>query len=407
MNKATEDLTTYTIDTREVNCDPIPPLSIRDNQAHETIYANGNDFFHSLIEDISKAIHNVILETFIFDKDHLGDRIALSLEQAARRGIHVQVMVDGAGSPLWTTNYAKRLEKAGVNTRVFHPFPWQLWNWSRSVVKLPWILKIIYLLLKSNSRNHRKVCIIDNKIAYIGSANISKCHLSQEAGGNNWRDTAVRLTNTDLNSLVEAFNSAWSHRSIKERLREIFQHMRQDPIIRLNYSRHRRRILYKNLLRQITNCKKRIWITNAYFVPDNFLLRRLKEAARKGIDVRILLPRKSDVFVMPWASSTFYFSLLKEGVRIFEYLPSMLHAKSIIIDNWTSIGSTNLNHRSLLHDLEADVKLNNPYSKRILENLFLEDLKKSSEIHLHTWHQFRPFHQRLLGRIVLYLKYWI
>ena len=382
-------------------------LPMSAHTAEEQIYTNGSDHFDALINDILNAKNSIDLETFIFEKDHLGDRIVAALEKVAKQGIHVRILVDGAGSPLWTTNYAKQLETAGAKTRVFHPFPWQLWNWSRSVVKLPWMLKLIYLFLKSNSRNHRKVCIIDEEIAYIGSANISKCHLNRDEGGDEWRDTSVRISKTNLSGLIDAFNSAWTHRSIKERIREIFHHMRQEPIIHLNHSRHRRRIIHKKLLRRIANCKHRVWITNAYFVPDNFLLRRLKEAARKGVDVRVLLPKKSDVIMMPWASSTFYYSLLKSGVRIFEYLPSMLHAKSLIIDNWTSLGSTNLNHRSLLHDLEADVNLTTTSSKQFLENLFLDDLQNSREIDLNTWYRLRPFRQRFMGRLVLYLKYWI
>ena len=385
----------------------VVPLSSTRQYTEEKIYANGSAYFNALVNDIHHAKNSIDLETFIFDKDHLGDRIIEALEQAAQRGVHVRILVDGAGSPLWGTHYAKRLEHSGAKTRVFHPFPWQMWNWSRSVVKLPWMLKMIYLFLKSNSRNHRKVCIIDESIAYIGSVNISKCHLGKAEGGDNWRDTSIRITGANLSGLIDAFNCAWSHRSIKERLREIFQHMRQDPIIRLNHTRHRRRILHKNLLRRIANCKHRVWITNAYFVPDNFLLRKLKEAAHKGVDVRILLPKKSDVIMMPWATSTFYYSLLKTGIRIFEYLPSMLHAKSIIIDDWASVGSTNLNHRSLLHDLEADVKITLRESKQFLEKLFLEDINQSREVGLDTWYRIRPFRQRFLGRIVLYLKYWI
>jgi len=373
----------------------------------EKIFADGDSYFDALMDDISQATNSIELETFIFSKDHLGDRVAKALGKAAERGVHVRILVDGAGSPLWTTNYAKKLEKAGAKTRVFHPFPWQLWNWSRSVVKLHWILKWTYLLIKSNSRNHRKVCIVDEKIAYVGSANISKCHLHKEKGGDSWRDTVVRLSNANLTSMINAFNSAWSHETIKERLRKIFEHIRKDPTIRLNYSRHRRRILHKDLLRKITNCKHRIWITNAYFVPDSFLLRRLKEVARKGVDVRILLPKTSDVMMMPWASSTFYFSLLKAGVRIFEYLPSVLHAKSLIIDNWVLLGSSNLNHRSLLHDLEADINLSNAASKKVLEQLFLKDLTQSREVDLDSWHRLRPWRQRFMGRLVLYIKYWI
>lgn len=373
----------------------------------EQIFSDGKSHFTALLKDITTATHSIDLETYVFHNDHLGQQVADALAIAAKRGVRVRVMVDGAGSPLWSTYFAPMLETSGAITKVFHPFPWQLWNWSRSVVKLPFVLKWIYLLLKINFRNHRKVCVIDNKIAYIGSLNISKHHLLKSEGGDAWRDTSVRLSGINLNELLKAFDVAWNHRTIKERIREIFRQVRKDLPIRLNYTRHRRRILYKNLLRKISQCKKRIWITNAYFVPDNFLLKKLKDAARSGIDVRILLPRKSDVMMMPWASSTFYYSLLKAGVRIFEYLPSMLHAKSLILDQWILIGSSNLNHRSLLHDLEADINIRTPRAKKIIVQQFLEDLNQSREISLKSWKTMRPRHQRVMGRLVLYLKYWI
>ena len=373
----------------------------------ETVFTNGQEHFNTLLSDIAKAKHSIDLETYLFHNDTLGKRIALKLAEAAKRKVKVRVMVDGAGSPFWSANFARFLEAAGVKTKVFHPFPWQLWDWSRSIVKLPSLIKWIYLILKINFRNHRKVCIIDKEIAYIGSLNISKYHLSREEGGKGWRDTSVRLSGTDLKELTKAFDVAWYHRTIKERLREIFCQIRRDPIIRLNYTRHRRRILYKNLLRKMANCTRRIWITNAYFIPDNFLLKKLKDAARSGVDVRILLPRKSDVVIMPWVSSTFYYRLLRAGVKIFEYLPSMLHAKSLIIDDWMVIGSSNLNHRSLIHDLEADIHINSKKAKRILEQQFLQDLNNSREVSLNSWQTLRPRRQRLMGRLVLYIKYWI
>lgn len=373
----------------------------------EQLFFSGSQHFHALLQDIEHAQHSIDLETYLFKKDHLGIRITKALCAAAKRGVNVRVMVDGAGSPYWTTHTARTLERAGAQTKVFHPFPWQLWNWSRAVVKVPFLLKWIYFLLKANSRNHRKVCLIDRRIAYVGSFNIAKCHLEREAGGDDWRDTSVRLAETNLSELSTAFEAAWEHRTIKERLRDTFRHVRNEPRVRLNFTRHRRRILYKKLLRRVEQCKTRIWITNAYFVPDNFLLKRLREAARRGIDVRILLPKKSDVLMMPWASSTFYYNLLAAGVRIFEYLPSMLHAKTLILDDWATVGSSNLNHRSLLHDLEADVTLHQPENTRQLINRFLADLSQACEISLNSWHLQRPLRHRLMGRLVLYIKYWI
>jgi len=373
----------------------------------ELVFTDGNKHFKHLLADIASAKESIDLETYLFSNDSLGEKVCDALINAARRGVKVRTMVDGAGSQLWATNFAKPLEKSGAKTKVFHPFPWQMWNWSRSVIRLPLLLKLIYLILKVNSRNHRKVCIIDHEVAYVGSFNISICHLQAKDGGEDWRDTSVRLSGLSTNELTRAFDSAWNHRTIKERIRDIFHQLRKDPAIRLNHTWIRRRILYKNLLRKIARCKKRIWITNAYFVPDNFLLKKLKDAASRGVDVRVLLPKKSDVMMMPWASSTFYYSLLKAGIRIFEYLPSMLHAKSLILDDWVLIGSSNLNHRSILHDLEADINLRTLPAKHQLFHQFEVDLESSREISLNQWNKQRLWRQRFMGRFVLYIKYWI
>lgn len=372
----------------------------------QIIFANGDSYFKSLLIDIAAAQHKIDLETYIFNPDSLGEQVVQALKTAAKRGVKIRVLVDGAGSPVWSGSFAKQLEKVGIETRIFHPLPWNLGQWSRSHVHATYLLKAIYLLLKINSRNHRKVCIIDNKIAYVGSANISKVHLSNQMGGNNWRDTGIKITGINLSELRAAFNAAWEHLPIKERLQKIFSHIDRNPVIRLNNSRHRRRILYKNLLNRIEHCQNRIWMTNAYFVPDNFLLKNLKDAANRGVDVRILLPQKSDIFFMPWASATFYRSLLKAGARIFEYLPSMLHTKVLILDDWIAIGSSNLNHRSLLHDLEVDINIRTAKAKFEIEQQFLADLKNSQEVFLSQWYK-RPWYQRFLGKLLLYVKYWI
>jgi cardiolipin synthase len=376
------------------------------SQCQETIFFSGFEYFSSLIEDIKSAEQNIDLETYIFAEDEIGDAIADALIDASKRGVVVRILVDGAGSPHWGSNITKRLEAAGVKTRIFHPFPWRFWQWSRAKINAPFLLKTIYLILKINSRNHRKTCFIDNKIAYIGSFNICKNHLSREKHGDGWRDTGVRLNGTELNTLAEAFIAAWDFMPVPERIKAFFKHVHSNPVIRLNNMRHRRRILYKNLLARMGQCKERIWITNAYFIPDNFLLKKLVHAAENGVDVKILLPKKSDVLFMPWATSNFYGKLLNAGVKIFEYLPSFLHAKTLILDNWMLIGSTNLNHRSLLHDLEVDVNIRDQSSKDALEAQFQKDLTTAKEMLIENWRK-RPLWQRFLGRLIVYLKYWI
>lgn len=372
----------------------------------EVLFFDGSSYFDSLLRDIAQAKHSIDLETYIFVPDSLGEKIAGALINAARNNIKVRVVVDSAGTPDWGGALTNKLEQAGVKTRVFHPFPWRFYQWSRAKIHKPTLLKAIYLLLKINSRNHRKICIIDNQIVYVGSFNISQCHLDTKQQGGNWRDTGVRLTGINISALRKAFIAVWNHMPVPERIKAIFKHVYANPIIRLNNTRHRRRVLYKNLLYKMGKCRQRIWITNAYFVPDNFLLKKLKQAAHRKVDVCVLLPKKSDVLFMPWASATFYAQLLKAGVRIFEYLPSVLHAKTAILDDWMIVGSSNLNHRSLLHDLEVDINVRMAQSKKMLEAQFLVDIKNAKEIYLHDWQQ-RPLYQRVFGRLLLYVKYWI
>jgi cardiolipin synthase len=372
----------------------------------ELIISDCVSYFDCLINDIKKAKKSIDLETYIYSKDAIGIEVANALVEAANRGVRIRVLVDGAGTPMWGNTLTRKMESAGIQTRVFHPFPWRLWQWSRSVVRVSPLLKAIYLCLKINSRNHRKVCIIDGQIAYVGSLNICQSHLNKEHWGDYWRDTAVRLKGIDFKDLTTAFEIAWDHMPIQVRIKEIFRHINKDPVFRLNNTRHSRRILYKNLLRRIGQATERIWITNAYFVPDGILLKKLVDAAQRGTDVRILLPQRSDVFMLPWTSATFYYHLVKSGVRIFEYLPSMLHAKTLTIDDWVSVGSSNLNHRSLLHDLEVDVNIRLPESKQIILQQFISDLNQSKEVELDSW-QKRPLYKRFIGRLLLYVKYWI
>jgi cardiolipin synthase len=372
----------------------------------ETIFTDGVNYFNSLIQEINEAQRFIELETYIFQNDILGQQIIQALIEAAKRGVKIRILVDGAGSSNWGGTTAKLLEDAHIETRIFHPLPWRLSQWGRTSIRSPFFLKVMYFFSKINKRNHRKVCIIDRKTAYIGSFNISKCHLTKEQGGDGWRDTAVRLKDIDSNYLLDAFDAAWDSHNLQERFHNIFQHVNINSPIRLNYTRHHRRLLYKNLLRRIARCKHRIWITNAYFVPDNFLLKKLIDRADAGVDVRILLPQKSDVFIMPWASATFYECLLKSGVRIFEYIPSMLHAKTFILDDWVMLGSSNLNYRSLLHDLEIDVVLSSVEAKKTIEQQFLQDLTQSREIHWIEWNK-RSSWRKIIGRLILYIKFWI
>ena len=145
-------------------------------------------------------------------------------------------------------------------------------------------------------------------------------------------------------------------------------------------------------------------------MPDDYLIRKLREAAKKNVDVRILLPQKSDTLLpIPWAAACCYERLLQAGVKIYEYIPNILHAKSFIIDNWAMIGSSNLDFLSLIHNLEIDIRLSHQKTIDQAAHYFLDDLKKSEQIIYKQLpkHKNRHWFKRFFGRIMLFLRYWI
>jgi cardiolipin synthase len=383
------------------------PLSQSTPNLCEEIFSSGEKHYQALLADISNAKQSIDFESYIFSNDQAGQDMTQGLIEALKRGVFVRVLVDGVGSPFWGNGLAQKLEKAGAQTKIYNPVPWQIWNWQRSTRRHWLLLKWLYLFFNMNTRNHRKTVIIDNKIAYVGSFNVHKCHLPTNRGGFGWRDTSVRISCTDLTELTNAFEDTWNHRTIRERMRDAFQRFKKNPRFRLNTTLYTKHILFKNLLKRIRLSKKRIWITSAYFIPNTSLLRRLKEAARHGIDVRLLLSKKSDIFIMDWASRTYYTSLLRSGIRIFEYEPAVLHAKSIIIDDWMLVGSSNLNSRSLIHDLEVDAEIQTNQAKQELHDLYIQDLSHSIEITNENWDNKFSFFKRGLGKIIIYFKYFI
>jgi cardiolipin synthase A/B len=364
----------------------------------EVVFSDANEYFSALLQDIARASTSIDLETYIFDFDSLGTQVAEHLAAAGLRGVAVRLMVDGVGSASWDGSMTQQLERSGIQVRIFRPLPWKISQWKLVRPRL-WLVKLQHMWGGIMRRNHRKICLIDGRIAWIGSFNVSGKHLPKAQGGGGWRDTAVRLEGINIDELPQAFNSAWVDDSALFP-RKIFSVLH----FRLNYIR--RRILKRDLLHRLAQCHSRIWITNAYFVPNLSLLRYLKKAARNNIDVRLLLASSSDMFFMPLVSASFYKKLLTAGIHIFEYKERILHAKVMILDNWMTVGSSNLDYLSFFRNFEAYVVLRQPESKLTIEKQFLDDISHSREIFLHdlpegTWWK------KLFLHLLLYLKRWL
>ncbi len=376
---------------------------MKEEWEEETLFFDGDAFFAVLIRAISQA-ESVDFETYIYEHDELGRQIARALCDAASRGARVRLMIDGVGSASWTEHYLAPLAQAGVEVRIFHPLPWEVTS----------LKSWISLFRKVNRRNHRKVVIIDGRSAWVGSMNVSAYHVRSLRGPESWRDTGARVTGPPITRLQEGFEQAWRRawtpgtRRRRRRLHRLRapENVRQGELVRLNYTRDLRRFAHREFLRRIVDAEHRIWITNPYLVPNKLLIQALSYAASKGVDVRLIVPRKPDILFMRWAASAFYNDLLKSGVRIFEYLPRVLHAKTFLIDDWVSVGSNNLNHRSLIHDLEVDVGLTHPESHRALERQFLMDIAESQEVQIGEWNGLSA-PERWAGKLILYFKHFL
>jgi cardiolipin synthase len=260
-----------------------------------------------------------------------------------------------------------------------------------------------------NRRDHRKLVLVDRWVTFTGSHNICDQQWRGRDDQLPWRDTSVRLEGGPVMQLVDAFERAWQPvpgRELSQLGRPLRRDRRSSPLIRLSTTIGHRRRHSRQLLARLREARNRIWITTAYFVPPPGLMRALRRAARRGVDVRILVPAQSDVVFMPWVAATFYRPLVNAGALVWEYSAARpLHAKSLIVDDWFTVGSTNLNHRSFIHDLELDVVLSRKESHAALERIFAQDLDLARCV-TNEETSSQPMIARLAGHLLLPLRRW-
>jgi len=379
--------------------------------ASERLIADGDQWFSQMIADIAAATTSVTYEIYIIQHDRTGSEVVAALAAAAARGVQVRLLVDGVGSPEFIWTVVPLLLDSRLEVRVYHPLPTQVLSPAfRHGSRLLGMLRLLPLI---NQRDHRKVCVIDGRIAWVGSFNAADFTRRSFSGDDVWREAGARVIGIGVSELVEAFSSAWQ-RSWRFHRRHLSRTLfaKRQPImppsgcVRLN---HRIRIRLRNhleLAQRITSAKTRVWIVAAYFVPGKRLLKALSVAASRGVDVRLLMSRKSDVAFMPAVAAAFTGALIRRGMRVYEFTPGILHAKALLIDDWLSLGSTNLNMRSLLHDLEADVVLHEPASRNAFIDLFNLGQTRSQLVNS-DFYRDRPWQWRMMGRVALWFKYWI
>lgn len=380
----------------------------------EEVFASSDEFFAGLLAEIQQAQKSIDFEVYIFELDRLGKRILTALEAAAARGVEVRLMVDGVGSPSWNAPLLKTLEQNKLNARIYRPYPWVKMG-LRFYPRMFQFHRLGNLFRKLNRRNHRKVCVIDSKVAWVGSMNVAEKLMRSYASHEAWRETGTRVRGAAVEVLTFAFERAWmmawagrprSFHLRKTKIQQMVLFWKKNTLVRLNLSVYLRNLYYQDLLERLHTAHQRIWITSAYFIPSGSILRALRTAARSGVDVRILVSKKMDVKLVRWVMRVVLSALIEARVRVFEYESRILHAKSMIVDHWAMVGSSNLNHRSLIHDLEVDVVLNRVDSLKDLEKYFIRDLSSAKEMTLEESRSDWSL-QKILGRILFFFRYWL
>ena len=355
------------------------------NQA--VLLENGDEIFPAMTRDIREARRTVNLETYIFQPDAAGKRFADAMIAAARKGVEVRLLIDAWGSKLG--DLEQPLKDAGVRVRKYRPLR-------------------LFSIYKVGKRTHRKILLIDGRIAYTGGLGIEKPWLGNARNTSEWRDTEVRVEGPVAAQMQAIFSEDWTYTT-----GEILAGDKFYPQIpqagtmlaqAIKASRGDASSLAKMLYYMaIQSATVSIHIANAYFLPDKQSRNALVRAVRRGVDVEVMVPgRHIDLPMVRFASWLHYGDLLQGGVKIYEYRPTMMHNKTMVVDGlYSTIGSINFDSRSMNANEEESLAVYDKTFAAQMEAMFAEDKKRCGEITYRDWKR-RGFGKRLAEMV-----FWI
>ncbi len=341
-----------------------------------TLLWKEQESFQIIFDSIKSAKELICLAFYIFRDDETGKELAEILKQKALEGISVYILYDHFGSLFTPMKFWKSLREAGIQIRASRPFKWTS--------------PLHYV-----HRDHRKLIIIDGEIAFTGGLNIANeyrgYHILKKKRG--WRDTGIFLEGPIAEKLMEEFSRSWivwkgTPIAFQKTIAPVKEGL---PVLPIFASSARgRRQMRKLIYYSINNARESICLTTAYFTPSRRMLQILENAVKRGVEVKLLLPGKSDVSAAHYAGRAFFSKVLRSGVRIYNYHGEILHAKTSVFDEqWSIIGSANLDFQSLRRNDEGNVGIIDSEFGQQMAGIFNEDLKKSEEITLTDWLQ-RP-----------------
>lgn len=372
------------------------------------LLVDGPATFKAMFDDLERARHSIQMESYIFEDAELGQRMAAVLKRKAGEGLEVRLIYDAVGSLTTPRAFFDELAQAGVRVCEFNPvrtsFPFRA--------------------DKLNHRDHRKITLVDGKVAYTGGINISDVYSagsssilkrkSEDDDGEpkrGWRDTSVRVQGPAVADFSILFADTWmrqgcEHAPVPASRRASVNGERLVTVLGSTPADAEPRI-YRALLTAIGSARERVHMTMSYFVPDPQTTDFLIEAAARGVEVVLVLQGKSDSELVLRAGQSYYQSLLSAGVRIYERSDTLLHAKTAVIDGvWSTIGSSNVDWRSFLHNDEVNVIVFGADFAAEMEALFQRDLAHAEEITPEQWRQ-RGIWRRVQERFGRLFEYWL
>jgi cardiolipin synthase A/B len=339
---------------------------------HYDVLTNGDQFFPAMLDAINNAKRRISFETYIYDKGQVGDQFTTALEAAARRGVRVNLVVDSVGAGSMKSEDVKRLEAAGCHIGTFNSLKW-------------------YNLEEVNYRTHRKILVVDGEVGFTGGAGVADHWLGHAQDKDHWRDTQIRMRGPIVRLAEAAFYENFIETD------DIVTPEFDDPGTETDDVGHSMVLrssptggsndLKRLYLLGIASARRTIDITSPYFVTDESTNWALQDAISRGVKVRILVEGdKTDAMPVKYASRNAYDRLLSMGIQIYEYQPTMMHTKTLVVDGaWSMFGSANFDNRSL----ELNDELNVAVSDRDLARRFTEDLEEdlrvSAQLELATW----------------------
>jgi cardiolipin synthase A/B len=342
-----------------------------------------DEYFERMLQAIEASSAYVLLEMYLVESGIIAGRFVEALGRAARRGVRVCVVFDGFGSLKLASGYRRNLIEAGTELRTFNPIR-------------------LHTKLQNFLRDHRKLLLVDGATAFVGGVGLTDEFAMPGRPGQPWRDLMVEITGPVVADWQRAFDRTWRRAGGQLDLPEPAPCPDiadgADGRVALSEARERS-MLANGVVRRLDTARSRAWIMSAYFVPSRRFRKALRRAARRGVDVRLLVP--GPLTDHPWvrqAARRYYGKMLRNGVRIFEYQPRMLHAKMIICDDWVSIGSSNLDRWSFKWNLEANQEVQNADFAAIAAAVFEGDCGQSQMLSRRNWPQ-RAWLDRLQERI--------